>query len=244
MANKAPTPPRAAQLDQGTPGRVRAALSKARPAASAKTAPRPTPPSIPGEKKRGRPKKGPAELSMHPDAVRAREARAARAVRAERILTPPEARPAEGDTMLPASAIPSAPAMTGTIHDPAPLLAPEIRTRSIKNLSGCIKGIGILAALFYGEECKVSNDDALNTAELLLDGWPELAHEMGDAAKGLAVMAVAGLVGEKVQAVRERKARDVRTGGRLAPPAPSSSPPVPQPIGGGMAPQTYPPAST
>ena len=155
---------------------------------------------------------------MHPDAIKARERRAAKRARLGTTLPPP---PLPDLSTMPRDALraPAGPAMSGPVRS---FITPEKRGAAVSSMSGLIKAIGIGCALFMGDHWKVSDPDALGTSELILDAWPELADELGDMTKVLAVSAVGGLVMERVGKTR-KAGRPVKV---AADPAPEGTVPL------------------
>lgn len=199
MADEISTPAPATP-DVGTPGAVRSVLAdmgkkSARPTKAAPV----TAPKLPGEgtAKRGRKPKG-APLSMHPDAVRARQRREEKRQRSTQTLTPDRA---------PAAAPPTertlTPDMLRTSAAPlAPL--PDVRAAEVRSWSGLIKIVGLIGAAVTGVDAwRVSDDDALNTAELCADAWP--GANMGDTKQLLAYGALGGMLVERVKATKAAK---------------------------------------
>lgn len=148
-----------------------------------------------------------AGLSMHPEAVRARARRAKKHEPAgptpfrpvARAAAPPlEFRPAPGDgpRYTPAAAQEIAAAAP---PPPAAGPTPAQIENAVKNVALVLRGLGLGASWWLRfEEMRVPKDDSLEVAQLLVEGYPELALEWGgDAKKGLALGAVGSLVFER-----------------------------------------------
>lgn len=156
---------------------------------------------------------------MTPEAVRARARR--KKERQARGNGSPDAsrfRPADY-----AAASSAAPADTGP--------SPEARDKAVKWVKGALKGAGFLAGmLLRDDDMRVPETDAQETAELIVDGWPELADVNDeDARKVIAIGAVFSLVVQRAGShMRKVEAsKPIRT---VAAPMPGVE--LPHPVGG------------
>lgn len=143
-------------------------------------------------------------LSMHPEAIRARERRRARSGRPgqpeQEQFTRPQ--PAATSRLTPELHASTPDAMPAPSQEPTP----EQRAKALKNIAMVIRGAGwVAAAVFKSDEMKVSEKDASGTAEAVLDGYPELALEPdADLKKLWAWAAVGSLALERYTAHRNR----------------------------------------
>lgn len=102
-----------------------------------------------------------------------------------------------------------------------PVVATPAQTEAAtKFVAMVIRASGwVAAAVFKSDVMKVPDQDARETAQLIVDGWPELATGE-DAKKTLAIMAVGSLAAERYgKYQREPRAR------AAAPASPGSAPP-------------------
>lgn len=165
-------------------------------------------PVTPMHRPRGRPPEPASHLSMNPEAIRARRRRAkVKSLHSTGgVVDPAEPEPAPASPALPepVTGPQLTPAALRELSDTAPAspAGPSIEEmhRAIKTTTMAIRAAGLLASVVLrNDDMKVSESDATETAELIVDAWPELASGAGgDAKKALAVAAVASLVIERV----------------------------------------------
>lgn len=86
---------------------------------------------------------------------------------------------------------------------------PPDPNKAIRSVRGIIRAVGFITALFLkDDDMEIEEDDAQTTAELIVEGWPELASaDSGDMAKITAVGAVIALAGEKIRVHSENVAK-------------------------------------
>lgn len=154
---------------------------------------------------------GGRQPSMNPEAVRARKRREAarkaagpapsdEAGRTVEFRPPPPAGTKFGPALVrEISTLPDGPAGP----------SPDQVSRAVGLVEMVIRAAGVVAAaVFKDDRMKVPDQDATQAAQLILDGWPELATgASGDAKKGLALACVGSLAVERYYFYRETAQR-------------------------------------